>query len=565
MMAGEDQQVTLLPQAGSPAGRLSRKSSQKEQLLMNNQVTDESYSPFYITTSIPYVNARPHIGHALEDVQADALARYQRLNGRDVHFLTGTDENSLKNVRAAEREGIPTEVLVERNAAQFYALRDSLDLSFDDFIRTSVDERHLAGVQRLWEACARRGDIYRRAYRGLYCVGCEQFYAEDELIDGLCPEHQVAPEVVEEENYFFRLSRYADRLHDLIETDRLRIVPQTRKNEVLSFIRGGLADFSISRSRERARGWGIAVPGDPEQVTYVWFDALGNYITALGYADDSLDYQRYWAHSPRRVHVIGKNITRFHAIYWPAILLSAGVPLPTDIFVHGFVTAGGRKIGKSLGNVVDPFELAARYGADTLRYYLLREIPATADGDFSEERLARAYNSDLADGLGNLLSRTLGMLARYYGGVVPAHGALEPIDRRLVDAGNQLYGRIDEALERFAPDEALGAIWDLVAAANKYVVEVQPWALARRRADEPMAEARLATCLYVLAEALRQLAHALAPFLPGTADTIAVQLGLVLGVNTPLREALAWGRYPAGTAVQPGGVLFPKLELAPTG
>jgi len=531
---------------------------------MSNQPINQSYSPWYVTTSIPYVNARPHIGHALEDVQADALARYQRLNGRDVRFLTGTDENSLKNVRAAEREGVPTEVLVDRNAAQFYALRDSLNLSFDDFIRTSVDQRHLAGVHRLWEACARSGDIYRRAYRGLYCVGCEQFYAEDELADGLCPEHQVAPEVVEEENYFFRLSRYADGLRELVESDRLRIVPQTRKNEVLSFIRGGLADFSISRSRARARGWGIAVPGDPEQVTYVWFDALGNYITALGYADDSPDYRRYWVHSPRRAHVIGKNIIRFHAIYWPAILLSAGVPLPTDIFVHGFVTAGGRKIGKSLGNVVDPVELAARYGADTLRYYLLREIPATADGDFSLERLVRAYNADLADGLGNLLSRTIGMLSRYYDGIVPAHGALEPIDRRLVDAANRLYERLDAALERFAPDEALAAIWELVAAANKYVADVRPWALAKRRAAEPD-EARLATSLYVLAEALRQLAYALAPFLPATADSIARQLGLVLEPNIRLSEALEWGRYPAGTAIQQAGVLFPKLELARPG
>ncbi|MEO7911713.1 MAG: class I tRNA ligase family protein, partial [Roseiflexaceae bacterium] len=338
---------------------------------------------WYVTTSIPYVNAQPHIGHALEDVQADVLARYHRLKREDVWFLTGTDENSLKNVRAAEREGIPTQALVDRNAAQFYALRDSLDLSFDDFIRTSVDARHQAGVQKLWEACARNGDIYQRAYSGLYCVGCEQFYAESELVDGLCPEHLIAPELVEEQNYFFRLSRYADRLRELIETDQLRIVPRTRKNEVLGFIRGGLEDFSISRSRVRARGWGIPVPGDAEQVTYVWFDALGNYITALGYADDAARYQRYWTHNPQRAHVIGKNIIRFHAIYWPAMLLAAGVLPPTDIFVHGFVTVDGRKVGKSLGNAIDPVALAERYGTDVLRYYLLREIPSTGDGDFS--------------------------------------------------------------------------------------------------------------------------------------------------------------------------------------
>jgi methionyl-tRNA synthetase len=518
-------------------------------------------APWYITTSIPYVNAQPHIGHALEDVQADVLARYHRLKREDVWFLTGTDENSLKNVRAAEREGISTQALVDRNAAQFYALRDTLDLSFDDFIRTSVDPRHLAGVQKLWEACARNGDIYQRAYSGLYCVGCEQFYAEDELADGLCPEHLVAPELVEEQNYFFRLSRYTDRLRELIETDQLRIVPRARKNEVLGFIRGGLEDFSISRSRVRARGWGIPVPGDAEHVTYVWFDALGNYITALGYADDAARYQRYWTHNPHRAHVIGKNIIRFHAIYWPAMLLSAGVLPPTDIFIHGFVTVDGRKVGKSLGNAIDPVALAERYGIDVLRYYLLREIPATGDGDFSLERLVRAYNAGLADQLGNLLSRTVSMVSRYYNGVTPPPGALEEADHRLVEAGEQLYQRLDAALEQFALDVALGTIWDLVAVANKYVVEVQPWVLAKQRAD-PATERRLATTLYNLVETLRLVAHALAAFLPATAEAIGRQLGIALDTSDELRAVLAWGRYRAGTVVQPGAVLFPKLEVS---
>lgn len=520
-----------------------------------------SPAPWYVTTSIPYVNAQPHIGHALEYVQADVLARYHRLKHEDVWFLTGTDENSLKNVRAAEREGIATQALVDRNAAQFYALRDSLDLSFDDFIRTSVDARHLDGVQKLWEACARNGDIYQRAYSGLYCVGCEQFYAEDELADGLCPEHLVAPELVEEQNYFFRLSRYADQLRELIETDQLRIVPRARKNEVLGFIRSGLEDFSISRSRARARGWGIPVPGDADQVTYVWFDALGNYITALGYADEGARFQHFWARNPHRAHVIGKNIIRFHAIYWPAMLLSAGVLPPTDVFVHGFVTADGRKVGKSLGNAIDPVTLAEQYGADVLRYYLLREIPSSGDGDFSLERLTRAYNADLADQLGNLLSRTVGMISRYYGGVVPAPSEPDVADERLVAAGEQLYARIDAALDQFALDAALGAIWDLVAIANKYVVEVQPWALAKRRAD-PAAEQRLATTLYNLVEALRLVAHALAAFLPATAAALARQLGIALDTGEALCAALAWGRYPAGAAVAPGAVLFPKVETA---
>jgi methionyl-tRNA synthetase len=517
---------------------------------------------FYITTSIPYVNAKPHIGFALEAVLSDALARYHRWKGEDVRFLTGTDENSLKNVRAAEREGIPTQALVDRHALEFYNLREVLNLSFDDFIRTSVEPRHYAGVHRLWQACARRGDIYTRSYRGLYCVGCEQFYTKDELVDGLCSEHRTAPEVVEEENYFFRLSRYADQLRDLIETDQLRIVPQTRKNEVLSFLRGGLTDFSISRSRARAHGWGIPVPGDPDQVIYVWFDALGNYITALGYADDAPLYQRYWTDNPQRMHVIGKGIIRFHAVYWPAILLSAGVPLPTTILVHGYVTVGGQKISKSRGISIDLLDLVSRYGRDALRYYLLREIPATEDGDFSIERFARAYNTDLADQLGNLLQRVLGMVRRYYGGCVPASGVLDTTDQGLIDTASELRQRVEVALERLAPNEALAAIWVFVAAANKYVAEVQPWALAKRRAEGALAEDRLATTLYNLVEALRLVAQAAAPLLPETAAAIAHQLGIAHDTCGKWTVALSWGGYPPGTVVRPGNVLFPKLELA---
>jgi methionyl-tRNA synthetase len=519
--------------------------------------------PFYITTAIPYVNARPHLGFALEIVLTDALARYHRLRGEDTRFLTGSDENSLKNVQAAEREGLPTAALVERNSGHFYALGDALNLSFDDFIRTSVDERHLAGARKLWQACERSGDIYKRAYRGLYCVGCEQFYTEAELVDGLCPEHRTPPEPVEEENYFFRLSRYAAQLEQLIESDRLQIIPRARKNEVLSFIRGGLEDFSISRSQARARGWGIPVPGDERQVLYVWFDALANYITAPGYADEGPLYRRYWSENPRRVHVIGKGIIRFHAVYWPAMLLSAGVPLPSTIFVHGYVTVGREKISKSLGNVVDPVELAARYGADALRYYLLRQIPATEDGDFTAERFVGVYNADLADQLGNLLNRTLNMVSRYYGGVVPAPGP-PAADSPLAELGARLRGRLEEALDRYAPHEALDAIWELVAAANRYVAEQQPWALAKRRALEgadAAAEERLAAVLALLVEALRLAAHACAPFLPATAEAIAHQLGTQLAGPGAWPAALDWGHYLTGAQVRPGGVLFPKHDL----
>jgi methionyl-tRNA synthetase len=526
---------------------------------------DTSAPRWYVTSAIPYVNARPHIGFALEIALTDALARYHRLIGDDVRFLTGSDENSLKNVQAAEREGISTQALVDRNAAQYAGLREPLNLSFDDFIRTSTERRHLDGVNKLWEACARSGDIYKRVYRGLYCVGCEQFYTEDELIDGLCPEHFTRPEVVEEENYFFRLSRYADRLQALIESDQLRIVPQTRKNEVLSFIRLGLADFSVSRSRARAHGWGVPVPGDPDQVMYVWFDALGNYITALGYADEGTLYQRYWVENPNRVHVIGKGIIRFHAVYWPAMLLSADVPLPTTIFVHGYVTVEGEKISKSLGNVVDPVALVEQYGTDAVRYYLLREIPATEDGDFSLERFVRAHNTDLADQLGNLLNRVVSMVGRYYGGVVPAPGALAEVDRRLVETAEGLRERVDAALARFAPHEALAAIWELVVAANRYVAEVEPWTLAKRRKaggeDGAAAEVRLATALYNLVEALRLIAHYCAPFIPATAEGIARQLGIALETSSNWQQVSSWRRYPAGTQVQPGSVLFPKIEL----
>ena len=519
-------------------------------------------SPWYVSTTIPYVNASPHIGMALEYVLTDALARYHRRLGDDVFFLTGTDENALTNVQSAERLGVPVEDLVERNSARFRAVAETLETSFDDFIRTSADPRHIPGVHKLWEACAQSGDIYQRHYHGLYCVRCELFYREDELVDGLCPIHHIPPEEVEEENYFFRLSRYTDQLEQLIASDTLRVVPEVRKNEVLSFIRRGLEDFSISRSRERAHGWGIPVPGDPSQVIYVWYDALGNYITALGYGNDGPLYQRYWQENPQRLHVLGKDVIRFHAIYWPAMLLSAQVPLPTTVLVHGFIISGGQKMSKSLGNVIDPAQIATEYGVEPLRYFLLREINPFTDSDFTLERFLRTCNTDLADQLGNLLNRTINMLQRYTDGVIPAPGAPTAAEQALIAQAQALPGVVEAAVRAYASNEALAAIWELVGTANRYVAEAEPWSLAKaRKAGDEAAGRALDTALYTLAETLRLVAQLLVPFLPETATKIAAQLGVALDEGAPWASVTAWGLIPSGTHIQPGPVLFRKWEV----
>jgi len=383
----------------------------------------------FISTTIPYVNAPPHLGHALELVQADVLARHYRQAGHEVRFQTGTDDNSLKSVLAADAEGISTRELVDRNAAIFAGLREPLALSFDDFIRTSSDPRHRPGVERLWRACAASGDFYQQDYAGLYCVGCEQFYKPAELPGGLCPEHGTRPQRVREQNWFFRLSRYAGRLHDLIDSGRLRIEPAARRNEVLRFIADGLADFSVSRPAARARGWGIPVPGYPGQVIYVWWDALGNYITALGYGAGGELYARWWGGHGRRIHLAGKGVLRFHAVYWPAVLLSAGLPLPTDILVHDYLTIDGRKISKSAGSgqAANPVALAGQFGTDAVRWWLLREVPRVGDADFTADRLIARANEDLANDLGNLVSRVISMAHRY------RQGCLRPLPGILPD------------------------------------------------------------------------------------------------------------------------------------
>jgi methionyl-tRNA synthetase len=477
----------------------------------------------YITTAIPYVNGDPHLGHALEFVQADVLARHRRLRGDSVRFLSGTDDNALKNVDAALSAGVPVEVFVAEKAQRFVDLAKPLQLSNDDFIRTSTDPRHLPGVERLWRACAEAGDLYQRDYEGLYCSGCEAFVLPDDLADGCCPEHGGAPEPIVERNWFFRLSRYQAALFDLIGSGRLRIEPEHRRNEVLAFIKRGLTDFSVSRSQERARGWGIAVPDDPEQVIYVWFDALANYITALGNGSDDA-YREWWRHSDERLHLIGKGIIRFHAIYWPAILLSAQQPLPTTIFVHGYLTVEGQKLSKSLGTAIDPLCIVEHYGTDALRWWFLRDVPRNGDADFREELVAARAN-ELADGLGNLINRTIALVSRNR-----PRGA-RPTPRLPAEAAvlNErcaaLPSEIDSLLTDFDLRAAVATLWGVITDANRFVSATRPWELAKaERAGDPQASERLDGVLAVLLHACSTIATELTPFLPAAAGRITAAL-----------------------------------------
>jgi methionyl-tRNA synthetase len=472
---------------------------------------------FYITTAIPYVNGDPHIGFALECVQADVLARHHRFRDEDVRSLSGTDDNSLKNVEAAENAGLPVAEFVNAKAERFAALRRPLALSYDDYIRTSIDPRHRPGVERLWRACAAAGDLYERGYEGLYCVGCEAFLSPGELVDGLCPEHGEPPEQVAERNWFFRLSRYQDELRALIESGRLRIEPEHRRNEALSLVRAGLTDFSVSRSRERARGWGIPVANDPSQVIYVWFDALANYITALDYGTAGERYRRWWKEADERVHVIGKGILRFHAVYWPAILLSAGEPLPTTIFVHDYVTVDGQKLSKSRAANADPAALSSRYGADALRWWVLRDVPRTGDVDFREELLAGRAN-ELADGLGNLVNRTITLVNRFRPDALDASATPPDEAAALLTAIGRASDAIADSLDRFDFRAATDSLWSVVTEANRFVSATRPWELGKaERAGNHAATGRLDAVLVVLLHACRAITNHLQPFLPDAA------------------------------------------------
>ena len=458
----------------------------------------------YVTTTIPYVNAPPHVGHALEFVQADALARYYRLIGRRTRFQTGTDENAFKNVLAARQQGITPQALVDRNSRLFQETCRALDVEADSFLRTS-QERHRLGVVALWRRL-RKSDLYAREYRGLYCTGCEDFYLEKDLVHGRCPEHGTPPVTVEEENVFFRLSAYQATLERLLATGRIAVIPETRRNEVLSFLRRGLQDISVSRNASRAGGWGIPVPGDPSQVIYVWIDALINYLSGLGFGTGP-EWQTFWNDDTTKIHLIGKNVWKFHAVYWPALLLSADLPLPDRIVVHGFLTSNGRKISKSSGNAADPLEPIASLGSDAVRHYLLRATPPFDDGDFSTERLKAIYNTDLANGLGNLVSRLTNLCEKSGRGAPDLPAVPQP---------PQSYR---DAFETFSLNRAADALWTLITAVNRDIDRAKPWQ-ALKTSDRSSLPEHLARWL---AE-LHRIAYWLQPLLPKAAGRIIAAL-----------------------------------------
>jgi methionyl-tRNA synthetase len=469
--------------------------------------------PFFITTPIYYVNDQPHLGHAYPTVAADVLARFMRLDGRRVKFLTGTDEHGQKVEQSARAAGVSPQAFADRNSAAFREMDRLLDISNDDYIRTT-EERHIRGVQALWRELERRGEIYLGRFAGWYAVRDEAFYDESELVDGRAPTGADV-EWYEEDNYFFRLSAWQDRLLAWYEANPEAVAPRSRRNEVLSFVRSGLKDLSISRT---SFTWGIPVPGHPGHVVYVWLDALVNYITALGYPEvDGGEYPIFW---PADVHIVGKDIIRFHTVYWPAFLMAAGLAPPRRVFAHGWWTVEGQKMSKSLGNGIPPDYLVGKYGADPARYFLLRELPFGSDGDFSHRAVVGRLNGDLANDFGNLAQRVLVMINRNCGACVPEPGVASAADRELLDAARGLLGGVRGHITDQAFHLALEAIWRIVGEANRYVDEQAPWALSR---TDP---ARMRTVLYTLAETIRHLAILAQPFVPGSAAKLLDQLAV---------------------------------------
>ncbi len=510
--------------------------------------------PYYITTAIDYPNAPPHVGHSLEKVAADAIARYHRLQGHDTYFSMGLDENSQHVVQAARANNVDIVTWTSKMDQAFRLAWSKLDVSYDRWIRTT-EERHFRASQEMIRRAQQRGDIYKSIYTGWYCPNCNTFYQDEDLVGGRCPLHlSLVPEWLEEENYFFALSKYSDRLLAHINEHPDFIVPQVRRSEVLGMIRQGLRDFSVSRRVDRLKEpWGVPFPGDPEHVIYVWFDALTNYLTAVGFPDDTAMFERYW---PADVHVIGMDITRFHCLYWPAMLMSAGISLPRQVAAHGFITLEGERISKTTGNIVEPVGLVNEFGADAVRYYLLRNLSFASDGDFSREGLIQRYNDELAKDLGNLLNRVVTMVNRYRNGAIPAPGPASDLEEDLQSVAAGTRQRAEKALEAWEIGNALQSIWSFVRRTNQYLEQSEPWQLARL----PEKGAQLDTVLYSAAEAMRLLAIFLSPFIPGASDRILSQLGLgAVGASAWVREG-TWGSRPLSRVVA-GPLLFPRIEI----
>jgi methionyl-tRNA synthetase len=505
--------------------------------------------PYYITTAIAYPNGAPHIGHAYEAIATDAIARFMRLDGRDVFFLTGTDEHGMKMLQTANKENLTPRQLVERNVPRFQAMVKMLNCSNDEFIRTT-EPRHYRASEAIWERMEANGDIYLDKYAGWYSVRDEAYYDQNETrLDD--KGQRLGPngtpvEWVEEESYFFRLSAYQDKLLALYANDPNYVLPRERLNEVMSFVKSGLQDLSISRT---TFDWGVKVPANPRHVMYVWVDALTNYITAVGYPDtDSEKFRRYW---PANLHVIGKDIVRFHAVYWPAFLMSAGVAVPRRIFSHGFLFNRGEKMSKSVGNVIDPFALAEAYGVDPLRYFFLREVPFGQDGNYSHDAIVNRINADLANDFGNLAQRSLTMVARNFGGVLPAPGALSAADQALLAAADGMIGKAREAMATQQLHQVLNAVWAVVAEANRYFAGEAPWALAK---TDP---AKQGTVLYVTAEVLRQIAILAQPFVPASAAKL-LDLLAVPGTERDFSFLDGKHRIAAGATLPAPAPVFPR-------
>ncbi|MEM9191554.1 MAG: methionine--tRNA ligase [Myxococcota bacterium] len=516
--------------------------------------------PFYITTPIYYVNDRPHIGHAYSTIAADVLARYQRLRGRPTRFLTGTDEHGQKIERRAKEKGIEPQAFVDSMAPPFMEAFNELRCEYDDFIRTT-EARHEERVGRIWKKLIDAGDIYLGEYEGWYSVSSEAYLTEKELLPGnLDPITRKPVERVREKSYFFRLSAYADRLMKFYETNPTFVQPEGRFNEVKSFVSGGLRDLSISRTSFR---WGVPVPDDPEHVMYVWLDALTNYISALGGPAETGEaelFDRFWPDSGDAVHIVGKDILRFHAVYWPAFLMSAGIAPPTQVWAHGWLTVDGIKMSKSLGNFIPPGPLVEELGADPVRYYLMREVAFGQDGDFSHENLFARYHGDLGNGLGNLLNRMVSSIVkRNLGGKVPAvaEDRLSERERTLIETARRSATTCANHLDAIAPHRALEAAWELVAAANKYVDQTAPWNLAKNNQT-----AELEVVAYTVLESLRWLGIMLWPFMPDKCDALRGQLGLppVAPIEEQDGWPSEWGALPGGTETAPGHALFPRFD-----